>query len=38
MPVIFRITEGIKFLNSDCNSALNMCIPFLGDMNKEKVQ
>ena len=38
MPVIFRIPDGIKFLNSDSNSALDMCIPFQGDMQMEKVQ
>ena len=38
MPVIFKIPDGIKFLNSDSNSALDMCIPFQGDMQMEKVQ
>jgi hypothetical protein len=38
MPVIFRIPGNIKFLNSDCNSAFEMCILFQGDMNMEKVE
>jgi putative SOS response-associated peptidase YedK len=38
MPVIFNIPDGIKFLNSGSNSALNMCIPFQGDMKMEKVE
>lgn len=38
MPVILKISEGIKFLNCDSATALEMCIPFQGEMAMEKVQ
>jgi putative SOS response-associated peptidase YedK len=38
MPVIFRIQDGIKFLNAGEKIALDMCIPFEGNMEMEKVQ
>jgi putative SOS response-associated peptidase YedK len=38
MPVILKISEGIKFLESDSNSAIDMCLPFQGEMKMEKVE
>lgn len=38
MPVIFTIRDGIKYLNNEMGPALDMCLPFNGEMKMEKVQ